>query len=387
MAMLRAMTKALVLGGGMVGSAMVMDLAADPSFEVTVADVRADSLERLAKQWGVKTRQADLSNPDAIRELAGGHDIVLGALASRIGLRALQAVIEAGTNYCDISFMIEDATQLSALAEKAGVTAVVDCGVAPGMSNMTAGYAASWLDPCERIEIYVGGLPAERRWPYEYKAGFAPSDVLEEYVRPARMVEHGQEVVYPALSGVELLDFEGIGTLEAFNTDGLRSLVKTLDVPHMLEKTMRYPGHAELMRVLRETGFFSEEPIRVGDKDVVPLALTSALLFPKWTFDEGEADITVMRVRATGQKQGKKTILTWDLLDRYDPKSKTRSMSRTTAFPATIVARLIAEGTFRRPGVHPPEVLGQIEGLLGRVVEELSARGVRFDHRVETIDG
>lgn len=363
---------------------MVMDLAADPSFRVTVADVRPEALERLARRFGVATEQADLSNPDIVRELARGYDIVLGALASRLGLQTLRAVIEAETNYCDISFMAEDALQLDGLAKKAGVTAVVDCGVAPGMSNMTAGYAARWLSPCERIEIYVGGLPVERRWPYQYKAGFAPADVIEEYVRPARMVEHGREVVYPALSSVEYLDFDGIGTLEAFNTDGLRSLVKTLDVPHMSEKTMRYPGHAELMRILRETGFFSQETIRVGEVEVSPLAVTSALLFPKWTFDEDEADLTVMRIRATGKKDGKTTVLVWDLLDRYDPKTKTRSMSRTTAFPATIVARLVANGTFAQPGVHPPEVLGQVDGLLAKVIDELSTRGVRFDHRIET---
>jgi lysine 6-dehydrogenase len=379
------MARALVLGGGMVGSAMAADLAADPAFEVTVADVRADVLEQLAARLDVATVCADLSDPATVSRLAGEHDVVLGALASRLGLSALRAVIEAGKPYADISFMAEDATQLSSLARDRGVTAIVDCGVAPGMSNMTAGYAASRLDACERIEIYVGGLPVVRRWPFQYKAPFAPADVLEEYTRPARVVEHGVEVVKEALSEVELLDFPGVGTLEAFNTDGLRSLVHTLDVPHMLEKTMRYPGHAEIMRVLRHAGFFSSEAIEVRGQRVIPLEVTSALLFPKWAFDEREADVTIMRVTAVGHENGRRTRLVWDLLDRYDPGTDTRSMSRTTGFPCTIMARLLVEKRFERPGVHPPEVVGQQPGLLEHFLEQLRARGVHYDMRVEDI--
>ena len=329
---------------------------------------------------------ADLSDPASVTELARQHDVVLGALASRLGLQTLRAVIEAGKPYADISFMAEDAMSLSALAEDRGVTAVVDCGVAPGMSNMTAGYAASRLDPCERIEIVVGGLPAQRRWPFQYKAPFAPADVLEEYTRPARVVEHGVEVVKEALSEVELIDFPGVGTLEAFNTDGLRSLVHTLRVPHMVEKTMRYPGHAELMRMLRHAGFFSTEAIEVSGQSVVPLEVTSALLFPKWAFDDREADLTIMRVIATGREQGRRTRLVWDLFDRYDPSTNTRSMSRTTGFPCTIMARLLVEKRFERPGVHPPEIVGQQPGLLDHFLEQLAARGVQYDARVEHLE-
>ena len=185
----------------MVGSTMVADLAVDPSFEVTVADQRRAALDRLHQAHGVRTVQADSAAPAEVRRLAGEHDIVLGALASAIGRQTLEAVIEAGTSYCDISFMPEDPLQLADRAARAGVVAVVDCGVAPGMSNMMAGFAAANLQPCERIEILVGGLPRERRWPFQYKAGFAPSDVLEEYTRPSRAREHGREVVRPALSG------------------------------------------------------------------------------------------------------------------------------------------------------------------------------------------
>ncbi len=381
--------RTLVLGSGMVGSAMAADLAADARFAVTVADRSAPALERLQQRLGgpqgggVRTVRADLADPAAVTRLAAEHDLVLGALSSVIGLQTLRAVLEAGRPYVDISFMAEDALQLSGLAAERGVTAVVDCGVAPGMSNMMCGYAAARLSPCESLSIYVGGLPAERRWPFEYKAGFAPHDVIEEYVRPSRIVEGGETVVREALSEPELLDFPGIGTLEAFNTDGLRSLATTLSVPTMKEKTMRYPGHIALMRVLREMGLFRKEPIEVpaaggGTVRVRPLDVTAALMFPQWTYADGEADLTVMRVTAEGRRDGRRTRLQWDLLDRHDPETDTRSMSRTTAYPATIMARFLVEGRFARPGVHPPEAVGREPGLLDAMLEALAARGVQF---------
>jgi saccharopine dehydrogenase-like NADP-dependent oxidoreductase len=375
----------LILGGGMVGAAMAADLASDDEAEVTVADVREDVLGPLAERYGVAIRQADLSDGGTVTRMAADHDVVLGALSSRLGIPTLRAVIEAGRNYVDISFMAEDARTLGPQAVEAGVTAVVDCGVAPGLSNMLCGWAARTLQPCERLAIYVGGLPAVRRWPYEYKAGFAPHDVIEEYTRPARLVEHGLVVRREALSEPELIDFPELGTLEAFNTDGLRSLADTLEVPFMIEKTMRYPGHIELMRVLRETGFFSKQEIEVGGVKVRPLDVTAALMFPMWTFEPGEEDLTIMRVIAEGTEDGSRVRYVWDLLDRYDPETELRSMSRTTGYPATIVARLLARGRFQKPGVHPPEVLGAEPGLLDKILGALALRDVIVERRVEAL--
>jgi lysine 6-dehydrogenase len=373
----------VILGGGMIGSAMALDLVQGGGFDVTVADVRTDVLSRVASRTGARTRQADLSTPAAVRELVGAYDLVIGALPSQFGYRTLQAILEAGRNCVDISFMPQEATDLDGLAREKGVTAVVDCGVAPGVSNLMVGRGAALVDTCEAVEIYVGGLPQERRWPFEYKAGFSPGDVIEEYVRPSRFVENGKVVVKEALSEPELLDFPGVGTLEAFNTDGLRSLIHTIRCPNMKEKTMRYPGHAGLMKVLRETGLFSQEPIEVKGARVKPLDLMSALLFPKWTFAEGEGDVTVMRVSVTGTRGGQRTRHVWDLVDRYDPESGLRSMSRTTGFPATAMLRELAAGRIPGPGVFPPEILGAREGVLDHVIGELKKRGVRIDYRAE----
>lgn len=377
--------RAIVLGAGMVGSVMASDLATD--FDVTIADVNEGNLEAARSRAGgkVATRQADLSDPAAIAGLVGPFDIVLGALASRIGFSALRAVIEAGKNYCDISFMPEEALDLDGLARERGVTAVVDMGVAPGMSNLLAGREASGMDGCSEIEIYVGGLPRERSWPFQYKAGFAPSDVIEEYTRPTRLVEHGRVVVRPALTEPELMDFAGLGTLEAVNTDGLRSLARTMAVPFMKEKTLRYPGHYELMRVLRAIGLFDKEPVEIGGVRVVPLEVISRLMFPMWTYQPGEEDLTVMRIVTRGTRGGSAVKVCWDLLDFYHRPSGATSMSRTTALPCTAVARLIASGRLLRPGVLAPEQIGADAGVVDRVLSELRAREIVYT-RTESPD-
>jgi len=373
------MATALVLGAGMVGSVMAADMASQ-GFDVTIADISEKNLAAAAARARVRTHPADLSDPATVTRLASQHDIVLGALSSRIGFAALRAVIEAGRNYADISFMAEDFTELDALARARGVTVVTDCGVAPGMSHILSAFGASRLDKCREIEIYVGGLPRERRWPFEYKAAFAPSDVIEEYVRPARLVEHGAVVVRPALSEPELMDVPGVGTLEAFNTDGLRSLCTSLSVPFMKEKTLRYPGHIELMRVMRETGLFSQDEIKVKGVNVRPLDVTSALLFPKWTYEPGEEDLTVMRVTARGTNAGKAVSHSWDLLDFYHRDTSATSMARTTAFPCAIVAGLIHSGRFRNPGVNPPEKLGAAPGVVESILAAHESRGVRYTY-------
>lgn len=375
------MPTAVVLGAGMVGSLIARDLASDGDWTVTVVDRDAAALERVREASGdrIAVRPADCSDPAAIGAAVEGADVVCGALASRLGFATLRTIIDAGKPYCDISFMPEDALELDALARERGVTAVVDCGVAPGMSNLLAGEAVRQLDRTDTIRILVGGLPRLRHKPWEYKAGFAPSDVIEEYVRPARIVQGGRTVVREPLSEIEPVDVPGVGTLEAFLTDGLRSLTRTLEVPDMVEKTMRWPGHADLMRALRDTGFFGEEPIEVGGVRVSPLALTSALLFPKWTFGPGEGDITVMRVEAGGTAGGRPVHLRWDLHDEHDAATDTRSMSRTTGFPCAIVARMLAAGRLRHPGVLPPERLPEIDpGITGEILAGLESRGVRF---------
>lgn len=372
----------LVLGAGLVGSAIIKDLAKDSEFNVIAADINPEVLSKLADIEGVQTKQADLSKAELIGSLVEDMDLVICAVPGFMGYQTLKALITAGKNVVDISFFPEDPFGLDELAKENKVTAIVDCGVAPGLCNIIAGYVAAKLEEPSYYHCYVGGLPEVREWPYEYKAVFSPADVLEEYTRPARLVENRQEVVYPALSGLELIDFPETGTLEAFNTDGLRTLSRTLGFPTMIEKTLRYPGHANLMRIFRESGFFSQEPVEVDGSQVIPLSLTSRLLFDQWLMKEGEKDLTVLQVVIKGKEKNKQVIYQYDLLDRFDEKTGITSMARTTGYTCTIVARQLLKGMIPNVGIVPPEFLGKIPHLFEDLLEEYQKRGITL---LETI--
>jgi saccharopine dehydrogenase-like NADP-dependent oxidoreductase len=375
----------IVLGAGLVGAPMAIDLAKNPSFDVTVADVDTSNLKRLEKH-PVSTIHKDLSDPGDVADLVGGYDLVLNAVPGFMGFRTLEAIIDAGKDVVDIAFFAEDPFLLDEMAKKKGVTAIVDCGVAPGMSNILVGHADRLLDETEDVLIYVGGLPECRQWPYEYKAVFSPLDVIEEYTRPARYVENGRLVTRPALSDAELLDFPPLGTLEAFNSDGLRSLAVTLDIPNMKEKTLRYPGHIEKMAVLRDTGFFSREPIDVGGASIRPLDFTSKVLFPKWQMTEGEVDITVLKVVVAGRKDGERVEYVYNLVDKYDPATATHSMARTTGYTATVAVRMLAEGLFRQKGICPPEYIGRQPECVEFMLKGLAARGVVYNETLSELE-
>lgn len=311
---------------------------------------------------------------------------MLSAVPSAMGFETLRAILESGTSCVDIAFFSEDPLELDGLAKANGVTAIVDMGVNPGMGGVLAAHAHGRLATTRSILSYVGGLPRTRRWPYEYAAVFAPMDVIEEYVRPARYVENGALVVRPALSDPEYVDFPEVGTLEAFNTDGLRTMAKTMNVPNMKEKTLRYPGHIEKMAVLRETGFFGTDPVEVGGVRVSPRELTAKLLFPMWKLGPGEEDVTVMRVVVEGETpEGARVRYRYDLLDRYDAKRGVHSMARTTGYTATAAVRMLARGLFAERGVFPPELVGRNPACVEFLLAELAARGVVYEQRVETL--
>ena len=371
-----------VLGSGLVGKAIIKDLAQESDFHITAVDIDQENLEEVKAEQRVNCIQADLREASRLMSLVEKCDLVVSAVPGFMGFETLRTIIEAGKNVVDIAFFGEDPFLLDDLAKSKGVTAVVDCGVAPGLSNMIVGYLETQLDRINRYVCYVGGLPKIRQWPYEYKAVFSPKDVLEEYTRPARYVEFGQKVVRPALSGIELLDFPGIGTLEAFNTDGLRSLAQTMDIPFMKEKTLRYPGHAELMRVFRESGFFSTKPVNIDGQTVVPLEFSSELIFDQWKMKEDEEDITVMQVIIGGQKRSKQLRFTYDLLDTFDRDRNITSMARTTGYTCTIVARQVLHGLFTQKGICPPEFIGRTEGCYKNMMKECEKRNI---HVTETV--
>jgi saccharopine dehydrogenase-like NADP-dependent oxidoreductase len=369
------MQKILVLGSGMVGKVMARDLAS--SFDVTVADRSPKALEGLAEA-GIKTLCTDLADTQNLQRLLQPYDLVVGAMPGFLGFQTARTVIEAGKNMVDISFFPEDPFELDALARAHNVTIITDCGVAPGMGNILLGYHNRRMQ-VNSYTCLVGGLPVARHWPWQYRAVFSPADVIEEYVRPARFVQNGTRVVREALTDPELVEFKGIGTLEAWNTDGLRTLLHTMKhIPNMVEKTLRYPGSMEYMRVLRQGGFFSQQEVEVNGVRIRPVDLTARLLFSQWQLAPGEEEFTVMRIIIEGEQNGLNRHIQYNLLDRTDPRTGTLSMARTTGYTCTAAAHLVAQGKFTRKGICPPEYLGEEEDHVKFILAYLKERGVNY---------
>ncbi|MBI1341653.1 MAG: saccharopine dehydrogenase [Terrimonas sp.] len=369
------MIKIAILGAGMVGRAIALDLARD--FSVSSFDLNQNNLDLLqSRNSSVETIHKDLSQFHDYANWLAPYDIIVTAVPGFMGFETLKAVINCGKNVADISFFPEDVLQLDALARNKKVTVITDIGVAPGMSNLILGrYNEEMI--VTNFECYVGGLPQDPRPPFFYKAPFSPIDVIEEYTRPARLKEHGRIVEKPALTEREIMEFDGVGKLEAFNTDGLRSLLFTMPhIPDMKEKTLRYPGHLDLILALKDAGFFDEKEIAIKGIKVSPLAFTAQVLIGEWKLGVEEEELTVMRVIVEGKAEGESRRIEYNLLDKYDPVTKTSSMSRTTGYTCAAAVHLIAKNLFTEIGIFPPERIGKDKGCFDFITGYLKERGV-----------
>jgi lysine 6-dehydrogenase len=374
--------KIAVLGAGMVGRAIALDLA--DANEVFSFDIDGKALAQLQERnREIRTQQADLRDVSVLEDLIAPIDLVVSAVPGFMGMETIRTVISCGKDLVDISFLPEDVLPLDTLAREHGVTVITDCGVAPGLPNIIAGHYAA-RGRVKRFEYMVGGLPFIRTKPFEYKAPFSPCDVIEEYTRPARMVENGVIVTKPAMSDTELIDFPQVGTLEAFNSDGLRSLLYTLpDIPEMKEKTLRYPGHIEAIRLLRDAGFLSREALDVSGTKVVPFDVTSEVLFKAWKLGPEEREFTIMRIVLEMQEGEGSSRLTWDLFDTYDAVTGISSMARTTGYTCTAAVNMLLKGLFVEKGLFPPERIALEEKPFHFILGYLADRGIRLDHYSE----
>ncbi len=355
---------------------MAIDLCKDPDFEVISVDVNREVLEQLAREHPIRIRVEDLSTEEGVTRAVEDADIVIGSVPDFIGYTMLESVIRAGKNIVDISYFLEDPFGLDELAKEMGVTAVVDCGVSPGMSNIILGDHMRTMN-VSRFECYVGGVPKTRQAPFEYKSPFPVLEVLEEYAESGTLVEDGKVVVRPLLSETMTIDVDKVGTMACLNSDGLRTLIRTTDIPNMFEKTLRYPGHVELMRIFKNAGFLNTTPIRVEGASVRPIDVTASLLSPLWKYEPGEVDLTVMRLVISGEEEGKPATYTYDMYDEYDPATDTPSMARTTGYTCTAVTRLVLNGVYSQKGIIPPEFVGRVDGCRESVEQYLEERGVR----------
>ena len=393
------MAKITILGCGMVGSAMAKDLSRE--HQVLATDIDEQALKPLAAVHNIQTRSLNVTDVETLQSTIAPCDLVINAVPGFLGFSTLKHCIEAGKNVVDIAFYPQDALSLDALARGKNVTAIVDMGVAPGMSNLILGYHNERM-ALREFSCYVGGLPKVRRWPFYYKAPFSPLDVIEEYTRPARLMQNGRVVEKPALSDRELMEFDRVGTLEAFNTDGLRSLLTTMGhIPDMVEKTLRYPGHAELIQALIHSGFFQEKELTVNGQRIAPLSLTSELLRRQWQLQPGEKEFTVMRIAVAGSDHTQNQIthhqithnqsthnqstlnnqtrrIVYDLYDEFDEATQTTSMARTTGYTCTAAANLVLSGRYTHPGISPPEYVGKDAACFDFILDYLRQRGIDY---------
>ena len=373
--------KTLILGCGKIGSVATRDFAESmSSAEVFVADKDAVRAKEVAKSIGmdnVTGIQLNASNYNELVDTLETFDLVMGFLPGDLGYHLVKACVDVGKDLVDVSYMPENPLTLNDKAARTNVTIIPSCGLAPGISNILVGHAIKKLDKTQTVHIMVGGLPAKPVPPLGYTITFSVESVIDEYTRKARIIKNSKPIDVEALSGLEEIEFPGIGRLEAFYTDGLRTLLYTVkDVDDMWEKTLRYPGHAKRIELLKVLGFFNEEPIDVDGVSLSPRKLSARLLGQKLLMP-GVKDIVAMKVEVSGVRNGRHVSYVYHLLDEYDEKKGITAMARTTAYTASATAQLILRKVIREKGVVPPERLGMSEEFFSAFLQELRRRGIK----------
>jgi len=373
--------KVIVLGSGKIGSVMGLDFSKRGA-EITLSDIDISRAKKAADAINAESVRFDTSDHGSMVKTLKEYDLVLGALPGDYGFDALKAVVDSRKNMVDVSFTPEDPTALSETAKKAGVTIVPDCGVAPGLSNMLVGYGSSKLDRVEEAKIMVGGIPEKEVPPLGYTVTWSADGLIDEYIRDVSIIKDGKMTQVPALSGLENIEFPGVGTLESFYTDGLRTLVQSFpETKNLYEKTLRYPGHVEKVKLLRELGFFGEEPVTVLGAEVMP-KLVSARIFEKSLTMPDVGDLLAMMIEVSGVKAGEKKGFRYHVLEYHDHESGVSAMARTTAYTASIVAGILVDGGIKMKGVIPMERLGADHRFVDKVFKEHGKRDIEIKETV-----
>jgi len=369
--------KILVVGSGKVGSEIARDLARSSEVDsVIVADAQAKNLKNVRGHAKIRTRRLDISQRKPLLAAMRNVDVICGALPGRLGFQLMTIAVEARRDLVDISYTPENPFKLHGKARDQENIIVPQCGVAPGFTNMCVGDASRRLGTITKVRVFVGGLPQRPTPPLNYRIVFSLEDVINEYSRPARIIEYGKEKLVDALSGRGFLNFPGVGRLEYFITDGLGSLPRSFpNVREMNEYTLRYPGHAEIMKTLRVLGFFEDKEVQVNGLAITPRKLSIALLKSAMSLGRPE-DLLALRVEVEG-KLGKKSLISYQILDYYDARNKVSAMARTTAYPCTSAALLVGQRKLRSVGVVPPEKIAKDPEHFGFVLSRLRSRGVR----------
>ena len=369
-----------MLGCGNIGSVVAEDLAESlPSAQIVVADMNKSRAEEVISQISrsnVSWFQLDASNHHELTNTLRKFDLSVGTLPGSMGFKACKAAIAAKVNMVDVSYMPEDVITLDKAASKAKVCLIPDCGMSPGLGNILVGHAISKLDRVESVHMLNGGLPESPVPPLGYVITWSVKDLIDMYSRKATIVKEGKVTKVEAMSGLEEITFPRVGRLEAFYTDGLRTLLHTVkEAKEMWEKTLRYPGHIQKIKLLKTLGFFDEKAVKIGNLSISPRELTARLLEKKLKKSE-VLDIVAMLVKVNGWKNGRKVMYTYHLLDRFDRKHRVTAMARTTSYTASVVAQLVASKEVEEKGIVPPERLGMNQRFYRKFMRTLKKRGI-----------
>lgn len=383
--------KILVLGAGRMGLGAAYDLAhnSEGIELVTVADVdegRARAVCETLRDGRVRAAQINVEEHARAVELMRGHDAVLSCVTYFHNLGLARASIEARTHFCDLggnNAVVDAELALDEEARAAGVNIVPDCGLAPGMVSILAAHGAARFEQLDEIHIRVGGLPQNPRPPLDYQIVFSVEGLINEYVERARVIRGGELIEVESMTELESLDFpKPYGRLEAFQTSGGTSTLPETFLGKVREldyKTIRYPGHCERFKLLIALGLASSEAIEVGGVSLAPRKLLGELLNRHLPADE--PDLVFIRLEFVGRLRVKEgtSRLRYDIVDRFDPLNGLSAMQRTTAFPASVIAQMMARGLTTRRGAVPQERCIPSEAF----VAELARRGIKIDESLE----
>jgi lysine 6-dehydrogenase len=377
--------KLLVLGAGLQGCACAYDLLQNPTVsQVTLADLRPDKLPAfLQGNWDgrLKPVRLDVTDGAAVAATFRGHAAVMSAIPYYYNGPMARAAVEAGCHFSDLGGNTEIVLEQKKLDQEAmakGISVIPDCGLAPGMVNILAAEGIRRLDQAEKVKIFVGGLPQSPEPPLNYQIVYSLEGALDYYTTPSWVLRGGRPVQVEALSEVEPVEFPSpVGTLEAFHTGGGISTLPfayqgKIDV--MEYKTLRYPGHAAVVRPIRDLGLLANEPIEVKGKKVVPRDVFIAAVHPRLHKPAGR-DLVALQVQVVGMKGGKPHAVTFRLIDYYDAKHGISAMMRTTGYSLSITGQMQVDGRVKIKGVHTPD-----EAMpFGAYVSELGKRGIKIE--------
>jgi len=380
------MMRVAIFGSGLMGATIAQDLVrAKEVDQVTVYDIDSGRLRALTRRESsskLATRVHDVSNRGKTASLLRKCDVGVGALPHGLSEHAISSAIKARVNFVDLIFGWRfGQAEINSACKRKRITIIPACGLAPGLTNILAMQAAEQMERVDEVHIKVGGIPEKPKPPLNYRIVFSFQAVLEEYLRKARIIKNRRLVDVPALSGLETINFpQPIGKCECFYTDGLSTLIQTIrNTREMDEKTIRWPGHAEQIRTLVDCGLLETKPITYHNQPISPREFVSNTLSARLALGK-ERDITLLRVEVSGKKNGKPTHHRYQMVDHYDSRHGITSMARTTAYPCSIAAQILASGRIRQKGLIPPEIA--LKGdLRDELLDYVEKRGMKIESK------